>query len=55
MAQDEEAVVNERSHLLDPRLLELSRRGAPEEATSIISSHLTKDEQALGGTAIGER
>ncbi|TVY85129.1 H(+)/Cl(-) exchange transporter [Lachnellula suecica] len=62
MAQDEEA--NEHTQLLDPRVAELnghrrrSRLGddvRPGDASSIISSHLSKDEQALGQTAIGER
>lgn len=61
MAQDEEP--DEHTHLLDPRAAELSgqrcgRRGngaRPEDASSIISSHLSKEEQALGTSAIGER
>lgn len=59
MAEDEEA--NERSRLLDPRVAELSgkqsRRGSAvrEDATSIISSHVSKDERDLGDTAVGER
>lgn len=60
--QDEDAV-NEHSQLLLPRVAELSgRRGSRrdnhshfEDAESIISSHLSKEEEALGSTAIGER
>ena len=50
---------DEQTQLLDPRVAELSgqergnRRG--EDATSITSSHLSKEEQALSATAIGER
>lgn len=59
---DEEAV-NERSQLLSPRVTELSgRRGSRRDshlhlndAESIISSHLSKEEEALGSTAVGER
>lgn len=62
MPRDEEA--NEHSRLLEPRFRQLSRGrrhsqlsnelrdGTP---TSIISSQVTKDEQALAGTAVGER
>ncbi|TVY50090.1 H(+)/Cl(-) exchange transporter [Lachnellula occidentalis] len=62
MSQDEEA--NEHTQLLDPRVAELSghRRGSTrsnavqlEDASSIISSHLSKGERALAETAIGER
>ncbi|KAF4637449.1 hypothetical protein G7Y89_g655 [Cudoniella acicularis] len=61
MPQDEET--NEQSRLLYPPWSELTgRRGSrridelrAEDATSIISSHLSKDEQALGGSAVGER
>jgi len=59
MSQDEEA--NEHTQLLDPRIAELAghRRGSGrsnlEDASSIISSHLSKEERALGETAIGER
>lgn len=55
MSQDEEA--NEHSHLLDPRVAELSeRRGSSRVGpSSIILSHVSKDEQELAGTAIGER
>ena len=55
--QDEESI-NERSQLLSPRVNELRRRGNDfnsEDVESIISSHLSKEEQALGNTAIGER
>ena len=62
MSQDEEA--NEQTHLLDPRIAQLAGRRRSsrlthevhsEDASSIISSHLSKDEQLLGGTATGER
>lgn len=61
MALDAEA--NETSRLLDPRIAELagrrshsSRRDSHnEDAASILSSRVSKDEQALAGTAIGER
>ena len=61
MPQDEEA--HERSALLDPRVAALiGRRGSRgiggiprEDSSSIISSHLSKDELALGDSAIGER
>lgn len=55
MAGDEEHA-NEQTHLLphNKRLAYISvRRGS--DAESIISSHLSKDELALGGTAVGER
>jgi chloride channel 3/4/5 len=53
MPQDEEATqpVHERTALLGPRLANV--RG--DEAHSILSSAVSKEEQALGGTAIGER
>lgn len=52
MAQDVEHA-NERSHLLaqDRRCSAIQH----EDAHSIISSHVTKEEQALGSTAVGER
>lgn len=58
MPSDEEA--NERSTLLDPHKAGKSGRSRidelrNEDANSIISSHLSKDEQALGDSAIGER
>jgi chloride channel 3/4/5 len=60
MSQDEEA--NENTHLLDPRVAELSGRrrcshriNEIDEAASIISSHVSKEEQELAGTAVGER
>jgi chloride channel 3/4/5 len=60
MSQDEEA--NERTPLLDPRVAELSgrrrsshRTHETDEASSIISSHVSKEEQELAGTAVGER
>ncbi|KAN0117440.1 Chloride channel [Hyaloscypha variabilis] len=58
--QDEEA--SENTHLLSPRVAELSsqRRSTQppndlDEASSIISSHVSKEEQELAGTAVGER
>jgi chloride channel 3/4/5 len=60
MTQDEEA--NERTHLLDPRVAELSgrrrsrlRSNEEDEASSIISSYVSGKEQELAGTAVGER
>ncbi|KAH8663115.1 chloride channel [Tricladium varicosporioides] len=60
MPQDEEA--NEQSHLLEAPTGLHERRGSRrvdelrhEDAASIISSHLSKEEQALGGSYIGER
>jgi len=60
MPQDEE--VGETTHLLSPRVAELSgrRRSSQrpndvDEASSIISSHVSKEEQELAGTAVGER
>jgi len=53
---------DEFTHLLSPRVAALS--GKPRQKTnghqledveSIISSHLSKDEQAMGHTATGER
>jgi chloride channel 3/4/5 len=63
MSQAEET--NERTQLLDPRVAELSGRrrsshrineiNETNDAASIISSHVSKEEQELAGTAIGER
>jgi hypothetical protein len=54
MASDEEHA-NEHTHLLPhKRLGSLSVRHG-SDAGSIISSHLSKDELALGNTAVGER
>ena len=60
MPQDEE--VGETTRLLFPRVAELSgrRRSSQQvndvdEASSIISSHVSKEEQELAGTAVGER
>lgn len=62
MPNDEEA--HEQSHLLSPRAAQLvrSRRGSRlindirnEDASSIVSSHLSKEEQLLENSAIGER
>lgn len=63
MSPQDEENTNEYSHLLSPRVAALSgRRGSRrlngdhlEDADSIISSHLSKEELALGSTAIGER
>jgi chloride channel 3/4/5 len=51
---------NEHTRLLDPRVAELSsrrssRRGSAIDAASIISSYVSKAEQELAGTAVGER
>lgn len=57
MSHDVEA--NEHSQLLDPRIAELRGRkqngSANDEASSIVSSHVSKEEQELAGTAVGER
>jgi chloride channel 3/4/5 len=61
MPPDEEA--NEQTRLLDPRLAQLKGRKASrlgdelrrDDATSILSSHVSKEEQELAGTAVGER
>jgi chloride channel 3/4/5 len=62
MAEDEGA--NEHTHLLDPRVAQSNGRRRScqqvdeiqaEDAESIISSHLSKEEQLLGQTAVGER
>jgi chloride channel 3/4/5 len=61
MAQDQEA--NEHTHLLNPRVAQLSRRHGShlgdaiqaENAESIISSRVSKEEELLGQSAIGER
>jgi chloride channel 3/4/5 len=61
MSQDEEA--SEQTHLLDPRVAALAghRRGSrrlddvQSGASSILSSHVSKEEQELAGTAVGER
>ena len=50
MPQDEEA--DERYPLLDPRVAQLA---AGNTQASIISSHVFKEEQELGSTAVGER
>lgn len=63
MLADEEAP-SEHTNLLDPRVAALngssraSRRhteNLAEDAVSVISSHVSKEEQALGGTAVGRR
>jgi chloride channel 3/4/5 len=43
---------DERTHLIPPRDKRLASVG---DAESIISSHVSRDEQALGETAVGER
>lgn len=60
MPQDEEA--SEHTRLLDPRIAQLSRQErsngrslSPHTASSILSSHISKEEQELSGTAVGER
>jgi chloride channel 3/4/5 len=55
MAGDEEHA-NEQTHLLPHNKLlgSISVRRS-SNAESIISSHLSEDELALGGTAVGER
>ncbi|KAH7330307.1 chloride channel-like protein 3 [Rhexocercosporidium sp. MPI-PUGE-AT-0058] len=57
MSHDEEA--NEHTRLLDPKITELRARKqnaqVQDEAASIVSSHISKEEHELGGTAIGER
>jgi chloride channel 3/4/5 len=60
MSPDEEA--DERTHLLDPRVAALAsyRKGSrrlnnvQSGASSIISSHVSREEQELAGTAVGE-
>ncbi|RDW85819.1 hypothetical protein BP5796_04144 [Coleophoma crateriformis] len=50
---------HERSPLLDPQLFDPHRagrgHGQPEDVTSVISSTVSKREQSLGSTTIGER
>jgi chloride channel 3/4/5 len=62
MSHDEEA--GERTRLLDPRVAQLNgsicgsnriNETQQEDAASIISSHISKEGQALGGLMIGER
>lgn len=60
MSQDEEA--NEHTRLLDPRVASLAGRKpsrhdsrSEHDASSIVSSHVSKEEQVLAGTAVGER
>ena len=53
MADDEEHA-NEQTHLL-PRDKRLGSVQMASDSQSILSSHLSKDELALGGTAVGER
>ena len=53
MARDEEQA-DERSHLL-PSDRRISRVRVENDAESVISSHVSKEEQALSGTAVGER
>lgn len=53
--------IHEQTALLNPQVAQLSRQGSAgnssyeEPGVSIIASHLSKDEEALGATAIGER
>lgn len=56
MTGDEEHA-NEQTHLLprDKRLGSITVHRHGSDAESTISSHLSKDELALGGTAVGER
>ena len=59
MSRDEERA-NEHTHLLDPRVAELSgrRRSSQQvnsDSSSIKSSNFSKEEQELAGTAVGER
>ncbi|OAP60765.1 hypothetical protein AYL99_05767 [Fonsecaea erecta] len=53
MATDEEQA-DERTHLL-VRDRRLSSLAAEADAASVVSSHISKEEQALGDTAVGER
>ena len=54
MARDEEPP-SEHSHLLPPRDRRLASIQHDNETESIISSHVSKEEQLLGETAVGER
>lgn len=47
---DSQKQMNERT-----QLLRHSERGPADDAESIISSHVSRDEQMLGETAVGER
>lgn len=53
MAADEHHA-DERTHLL-PRDRRLGSVTLEADAASIVSSHISKEEQALGETAVGER
>ncbi|KIX94382.1 uncharacterized protein Z520_09768 [Fonsecaea multimorphosa CBS 102226] len=53
MAADEEQL-DERTHLL-PHDRRLNSLAGEADAASIVSSHISKEEQALGDTAVGER
>lgn len=46
---------SERTPLLHPNRLTLLQHVQDEEAQSIISSAVTKDEQQLAGSTVGER
>lgn len=46
-------IPNERTSLIPPRDRRLA--SVSGDAESIISSHVSKDEQMLGDTAVGER
>lgn len=59
MAEREEEHVNEHTHLL-PKPYQRKRSrlqsiAAEIDGESIVSSHVSKEEQALGETAVGER
>ena len=56
MAQDEESV-NPHTQLLNNsrRRSRVDELHEGDDADSIISSHVSKDEQILGETAVGER
>lgn len=59
MAQDEPEQPNEYSHLLPnangPHDRRLSRLQHEEEERSIVDSHVSKEEQMLSGSTVGER
>jgi chloride channel 3/4/5 len=54
MASDTEAG-NERTPLLHQSRLSQLQHGQNEEASSIIASTVTKEEQQLAGSTVGER
>lgn len=59
MASQEHGLVDEHSHLLpkpyDRRRSRLRSIVAEIDGESIVSSHISKEEQALAETAVGER